>query len=333
MTAQNQWKQIQGDTLEELITDGTGRELKEFYNKEQVASLIEKGVYTPTAADAKKSGPITGPKTKKALEKIPVPEEHLTKTAVDKIEALKVIYKDLINNRTSKKMEYWPADLWWFSKKILRYKIRIKDNFFFAWLLIHSADLDKEKCKKSIKNNWRITCTLMELITGKNEFLKFYDHKEKRKDFYRIISKYVNILLGAGLFKHRILAHHKRIKKINDVIDRFFLTYSKAATRLEIEYGYDLNLTLRIHAFLVKRNQASENPIRMGVLYDHFSNIRKKDIFPCLLFLERNKEILGDMTNKKIYYIGDGKNLKEIVPTVFPDFFKSELSSSPSSHQ
>lgn len=318
MTAKKQGKQIQADVLEKISVSGTGKGLGEFLSEEKLAMLIEEGIYTPAAADAKELEPIIGPKTLKALEEIPVPDEFTTTTVADRIAALKTVYEDLKNNRAYKKEEYWPSDLWWLSKKILRLKIRKKDNFFFAWLLIHSADLDKEKCEKPIRNNWWIACILMELITGKKEFLDAYECKTKRKDLYRAITKSVKVLLEVGLFKQRILAHQESIKKINDITDQFFLTNSKAATRFEIEYGYDWNLILRIHAFLVKRNQESKNPIRMGDLYDHFSNKRKKDIIPCLLYLERNREILGDMTNKKIHYIGDGKSLKERMPNYFP---------------
>ena len=313
MTVKNQNK------AERIIIDNITRK---FINGEpftvEERDYFYKKIYT--YVDTLEVKHILGPKIEKALKKIDLPTQFSARLPDEILENVKKIYQDFKNGKTSKDRNYWPSDLWQFYKKYpRRKKVRNKDYFFFGWLLIQTAEFKKKNCKKPIKHNWRAACDLMARVTGNDKYLDDYDSTSKRKTIYRDGLRYIRIVREAYQIKIRVDAYLEGIKKAAEAYNR----NTQAMIRLRHRYGYDLNLTMRIHLYLKEKKVVKTRDI------ERFFNKTREDTYPCLGFLERWGEIFCDMRrkNKKIYYIGNGKDLEEALPAdvssfIFPEKFK-----------
>ena len=180
----------------------------------------------------------------------------------------------------------------------------------------------KEKnYKKPIKLNWRIACDLMARVTGDMKYLDDYDSTSKRKTIYRNGLRYIRIVREAYQIKIRVDAYLEGIKKAAAAYNR----NTRAMIRLRHRYGYDKNLLIRIHSFIKQEKKVTQHD-----LVRRYSNKKLEDIYSCLGFLERWREIFCDMNNNEFYYIGEGKALEEALPAdvssfIFPEKFKKLL--------
>jgi len=265
---------------------------------------------------------LLGPKIEKALKKIDLPPKHSVESSSEIVEAVKKTYKDFKDGKTSKDCNYWPSDLWQFLEKYLRHiKVRKKEYFFFGWLLIQTAEFKKENCKKPIKLNWRIACDLMARITGDMKYLDDYDSTSKRKTIYRNGLRYIRIVRETYQMKIRFDDHLERLKKVEEALN----SNTRPMIKFRLRCGYDLNLLIRIHSFIMQEKKVTQHD-----LVKRYSNKKLEDIYKCLGFLERWREIFCDMNNNEFYYIGEGKALEEALPFevssfIFPERFKKLL--------
>lgn len=313
MTVKNQNKS------ERIIRDNITRK---FNNAEpftvEERDYFYKKIYTYIDTPEKKH--ILGPKIEKALKKIDLPTQFSARLPDEILEAVKKIFQDFKNGKTSKNRNYWPSDLWQFLEKYLRHiKVRKKEYFFFGWLLIQTAEFKEKNYKKPIKLNWRIVCDLMARVTGDMKYLDDYDSTSKRKTIYRNGLRYIRIVREAYQIKIRVDAYLEGIKKAAAAYNR----NTRAMIRLRHRYGYDLNLTMRIHLYLKEKKVVKTRDI------ERLFNKTREDTYPCLGFLERWGEIFCDMRRKKkkIYYIGNEEDLEEALPAdvssfIFPEKFK-----------
>ncbi len=316
MTAktQNEAERINMEDIERTLSE------RKPLTNEQIDRLEKKSIYT--LIESQKVKPILGPKIEKAIKKIDLPPKYSVESLSEIVEAVKKTYKDFKNGKTSKDRNYWPSDLWQFYKKYpRRKKVRNKDYFFFGWLLIQTAEFKKKSCKKPINLNWRIACDLMAQVTGDMKYLDDYDSTSKRKTIYRNGRRYIRIVRETYQMKIRVDDYLERLKKAEEALN----SNTRHMIRLRHRYGYDLNLMIRIHSFIKQEKKVTQHD-----LVRRYSNKKLEDIYSCLGFLERWREIFCDMNNNEFYYIGEGKDLEEALPFevssfIFPERFKKLL--------
>jgi len=315
MTVKNQNKS------ERIIRDNITRK----FNNGEPFTVEERDYYYKkiyTYIDTPEVKHLLGPKIEKALKKIDLPPKYSVESLSEIVEAVKKTYKDFKDGKTSKDRNYWPSDLWQFLEKYRRHiKVRKKEYFFFGWLLIQTAEFKKKNCKKPIKLNWRIACDLMARVTGDMKYLDDYDSTRKRKTIYRNGLRYIRIVRETYQRKIRFDDSLERIKKVEEAYNR----NTRHMIRLRHRYGYDKNLMIRIHSFIKQEKKVTQHD-----LVKRYSNKKLEDIYSCLGFLERWREIFCDMNNKEFYYIGNGKDLEEALPFevssfIFPEKFKKLL--------
>ena len=308
---QNKAERINMEDIERTLSE------RKPLSTEQIDRLKKKSIYTLT--EPRKVKPILGPKIEKTLKKIDLATQFSAGLPDEILEAVKKIFQDFKNGKTSKNCNYWPSDLWQFLEKYLRHiKVRKKEYFFFGWLLIQTAEFKKENCKKPIKLNWRIACDLMARITGDMKYLDDYDSTSKRKTIYRNGLRYIRIVRETYQMKIRFDDHLERLKKVEEALN----SNTRPMIKFRLRYGYDSNLLIRIHSFIMQEKKVTQHD-----LVKRYSNKKLEDIYKCLGFLERWREIFCDMNNNEFYYIGEGKALEEALPFevssfIFPEKFK-----------
>jgi len=316
-----------------------------------------------------KAGELTGKELsrdqKEALKKGGILYEYIKdpreiQTQKD-FEELRELYEDLKNDEEHEGSCFCPSCLYQISSKIIKRKIN-KDNFFFGFLLliiIYSdfvkaikeilkldeqkeniifmqaflyfifGELKKKDCRKRFRHNWEAINYLM-FSVEENGMVKYpfsLCSSKERNRIYKIGSRYLGIVAEALEVKIKVNEYMYALKNTEEKIKNF--ENSRAGIKVLSKFGYDINLTRRIHSYIMKYCQEERNPMRLRNLERRFSKKRIKDILPCLWFLERHGEIFCDMSSnsKKVYYLGDGKNLEEALPAdvssfTFPEKFK-----------
>lgn len=268
------------------------------------------------------------------------PKEVRSKIAPD----LSETYKDLEDNKIQE--DYSPSNLYRIYRLTHNNSRIRKDGFFFGWLLFLilyvqfkkeigkdillldlllflTEEFKKKRGKRAFKYNWEASNYLMFLITNKKT-IKYpftqYSPKE-RNGIYKTGTKYIQIVVEAYKVKIRLDVYLERIKKVEEACNR----NTRHMIKFRLRYGYDRNLSKRIHSFIMQEKKVSQHK-----LVKRYSNKRLEDIYSCLWFLERIKEVFCDMNNNEFYYIGKGKALEEALPAdvssfIFPEKCKKLL--------
>jgi len=253
-------------------------------------------------------------------------------------------YQDLEDNKIQE--DYSPSGLYRIYRLTHKNSRIRKDGFFFGWLLFLilyvefkkeigkdillldllfflTEEFKKKRGKRAFKYNWEGANYLMFLITNKKT-IKYpftqYSPKE-RNGIYKTGTKYIQIVVEAYKVKIWLDDCLERIKKVEDALN----SNTRHMIRLRHRYGYDRNLMIRIHSFIKQEKKVTQHN-----LIKRYSNKRLEDIYSCLGFLERQREVFCDMNNNEFYYIGNGKDLEEALPFevssfIFPERFKKLL--------